>query len=90
MNPLVRLRDVLRRVARFELSKMASSRCFTMGHIITTDRRVGLYDLVVGTWLYNGVMWGASPREYAEFVRQAVSSNLATQMQEAGCGSIAN
>lgn len=52
------------------------------------DRRAALYDLAVGTRLYNRVMWGASPFDYTAFARQAVASNSTTQMLDAGCGSM--
>ncbi|HEY3025717.1 MAG TPA: class I SAM-dependent methyltransferase [Pyrinomonadaceae bacterium] len=52
------------------------------------DRRSTAYDLVVGTRLYNSVMWGSSPLDYIAFARQAVESNLEGRFLDAGCGSM--
>jgi SAM-dependent methyltransferase len=52
------------------------------------DRRSTIYDLVVGTRLYNSVMWGSSPLDYIAFARQAVESNLEGRFLDAGCGSM--
>ncbi len=52
------------------------------------DRRSAVYDLVVGTRLYNLVMWGSSPLDYVAFARQAVESNLKGRVLDAGCGSM--
>ena len=52
------------------------------------DKRATLYDLIVGTRLYNSVMWGASPFDYIDFARQALSSSLDGTFLDAGCGSL--
>src|SRR5687767_13471344 len=52
------------------------------------DKRAALYDLIVSTRLYNLVMWGSSPRDYADFARQAVSSSREGKFLDAGCGSL--
>jgi 2-polyprenyl-3-methyl-5-hydroxy-6-metoxy-1,4-benzoquinol methylase len=52
------------------------------------DRRSTVYDLVVGTHLYNSLMWGSSPRAYAAFAREAVASCAAGKILDAGCGSM--
>jgi SAM-dependent methyltransferase len=52
------------------------------------DRRSAVYDSVVGTRLYNSVMWGTSPQEYFSFARQAVCSSGAGRFLDAGCGSM--
>ncbi|MEO8435825.1 MAG: class I SAM-dependent methyltransferase [Pyrinomonadaceae bacterium] len=52
------------------------------------DRRAALYDLAVGTRLYNRVMWGASPGDYVAFARRAVGSQSSAPMLDAGCGSM--
>ncbi|MDQ3821312.1 MAG: class I SAM-dependent methyltransferase [Acidobacteriota bacterium] len=52
------------------------------------DRRATLYDLVVGTRLYNRVMWGTSPSDYVEFARGAVGSCAGGLFLDAGCGSL--
>jgi ubiquinone/menaquinone biosynthesis C-methylase UbiE len=52
------------------------------------DKRAALYDLIVSTRLYNLVMWGSSPRDYADFARQAVSSSREGKLLDAGCGSL--
>lgn len=52
------------------------------------DRRANVYDLVVGTRLYNSVMWGSSPLDYAAFARQAVASSINRRVLDAACGSM--
>lgn len=51
------------------------------------DRRAAVYDLVVGTTLYNRVAWGASLSEYLLFAQRAVASAHG-MMLDAGCGSL--
>lgn len=51
------------------------------------DRRAAAYDLVVGSRLYNRVMWGSSPRAYAAFAERAVRSGDGPLL-DAGCGSL--
>jgi len=51
------------------------------------DRRSALYDSVVGTRLYNYLMWGTSPRDYTDFARDAVRSRTG-KLLDAGCGSM--
>jgi SAM-dependent methyltransferase len=52
------------------------------------DKRAAAYDFVVGTRLYNRVMWGGSPLDYTAFARQAVRSNVGGRFLDAGCGSL--
>ena len=52
------------------------------------DKRATLYDLIVGTRLYNSVMWGASPFDYVDFARQALISSPDGTFLDAGCGSL--
>jgi len=52
------------------------------------DGRAAIYDRVVGTRLYNRVMWGASPPDYVAFARQAVASDQTGMLLDAGCGSL--
>ena len=52
------------------------------------DRRAAAYDSVVGTGLYNRVMWGTSPLDYIAFAGEAVISDPAGRMLDAGCGSL--
>ena len=52
------------------------------------DKRAALYDSVVGTWLYNFVMWGTSPSHYVQFARQALNSSRDGMFLDAGCGSL--
>ena len=51
------------------------------------DRRAAIYDLVVGTSLYNRVAWGASLSDYLSFAQRAVASGR-DMMLDAGCGSL--
>lgn len=52
------------------------------------DKRAAVYDLVVNTRLYNAVMWGSSPRDYAAFAREALNSSHEGKFLDAGCGSL--
>lgn len=52
------------------------------------DKRASVYDLVVSTQLYNSVMWGASPSDYAQFAREALDSSADGKFLDAGCGSL--
>jgi SAM-dependent methyltransferase len=52
------------------------------------DRRAAVYDFVVGTRLYNRVMWGTSPLDYTAFARRAVTSQPSGRFLDAGCGSM--
>ena len=52
------------------------------------DRRATVYDLVVGTRLYNRLMWGTSPSDYVMFARRAIESQTDGVHLDAGCGSL--
>lgn len=52
------------------------------------DRRAAVYDLLVGTRLYNRLMWGSSPREFSAFARRAINSSPHGPMLDAACGSL--
>jgi ubiquinone/menaquinone biosynthesis C-methylase UbiE len=52
------------------------------------DRRASIYDLVVSTRLYNSVMWGSSPRDYASFASQAINLLSEGILLDAPCGSL--
>jgi ubiquinone/menaquinone biosynthesis C-methylase UbiE len=52
------------------------------------DRRANVYDLIVGTRLYNSIMWGSSLLDYVAFARQAVASSNNGRVLDAACGSM--
>jgi ubiquinone/menaquinone biosynthesis C-methylase UbiE len=52
------------------------------------DRRATVYDWIVGSRLYNSIMWGSAPRDYVAFARQAVDSSRNGKFLDAGCGSL--
>ncbi len=52
------------------------------------DRRAATYDVIVGTRLYNRVMWGNSPLDYEGFARQAINARPGGLMLDAACGSL--
>lgn len=52
------------------------------------DGRAAVYDRVVGTRLYNRVMWGASTLDYAAFARRAATSHPTGRILDAACGSL--
>jgi SAM-dependent methyltransferase len=55
--------------------------------IFTYDRRARLYDAIVGSRLYNRVMWGARIDGLREFAARAVESR-AGPILDAACGSM--
>ena len=57
-------------------------------HAHLYDGRAAVYDLVVGTRIYNRVLWGASRAHYFAFARQAMASDSAGTLLDAGCGSL--
>ncbi len=46
------------------------------------------YDRVVATRLYNRIVWGTSPSDYAAFERRALESGTDGWMLDAACGSL--
>lgn len=52
------------------------------------DRRAAVYDAVVGTEVYNRVMWGASRGDYAAFARGAFAAARGGRLLDAPCGSL--
>ena len=52
------------------------------------DRAPALYDAVVGTQLYNRLLWGDAPQSYRDFARQAVHSHANGLLLDAACGSL--
>ena len=52
------------------------------------DKKAAIYDFVVGSSLYNRLMWGDSPDNYRAFARQAINSHPNGWLMEAGCGSM--
>ncbi len=57
-------------------------------HTHRYDRKAAAYDLVVGTRLYNRIMWGGSPSSYRAFARRAINSDQSGWLLDAGCGSL--
>jgi ubiquinone/menaquinone biosynthesis C-methylase UbiE len=51
------------------------------------DRRAAAYDRVVGSRLYNRLLWDSSPAAYAAFAERAVRS-AGGPLLDAGCGSL--
>src|SRR6185369_3902808 len=52
------------------------------------DTKATAYDLVIGSRLYNRIMWGTSPHSQMAFASQAVSSQPHGWLLDAGCGSM--
>ena len=50
--------------------------------------RTAFYDTVVASRLYNRLVWGTSPADYAAFEALAVRSRPTGWMLDAGCGSL--
>lgn len=57
-------------------------------HMHLYDKRAATYDSIVGTWLYNRLMWGTSPLDYVTFAHEAIISHPDGRMLDAGCGSL--
>jgi ubiquinone/menaquinone biosynthesis C-methylase UbiE len=57
-------------------------------HAHLYDRRAAMYDFVVGTRLYNRLMWGNSPLDYAAFAHSAITSTPDGRLLDAPCGSL--
>lgn len=75
----------LRRVAEGVCSALAEG-----AHEHLYDRRAAVYDAVVGTRLYNRLMWGTLPADYEEFARRAFVHGRGVHggpLLDAGCGS---
>ena len=53
----------------------------------TYDGRARLYDALIGSRLYNAMMWGTSPERYAAFANEALQSSPGP-MLDAGCGTL--
>ena len=51
------------------------------------DGRARAYDAVVGSRLYNRLLWGSSPRAYSAFAARALASGSGPLL-DAGCGSL--
>ena len=51
------------------------------------DRRASAYDAVVGSRLYNRLLWGSSPAAYGGFAARALQSSDGPLL-DAGCGSL--
>ena len=51
------------------------------------DRRAAMYDRVVGSAIYNRLLWGSSPRSYSAFAQQAMRS-ASGPLLDAGSGSL--
>jgi len=52
------------------------------------DKKAGIYGFIVGSSLYNRVMWGDSPNHYKAFARRAINSHPNGLLMDAGCGSM--
>lgn len=52
------------------------------------DHRARAYDYIVGSELYNRLCWGASPKQYRAFAREAVCSASSGWLLDAGCGTM--
>ncbi|MHA7306088.1 class I SAM-dependent methyltransferase [Arthrobacter sp. TMN-49] len=55
-------------------------------HGSSYDRRAAFYDRIVGSRMYNRLVWGSSPASYAAFAATAVAGGLGP-MLDVGCGS---
>ena len=63
-----------------------SALSFEMQEKASYDSRATSYDRVVGSWLYNHLMWGASTASYRAFANRALS-NEDGPLLDAGAGS---
>jgi hypothetical protein len=59
--------------------------CFEQDNNAPYDRKAKRYESVVRSTLYNLVMWGTTPSDYARFAREALSS-CEGAILDVGCG----
>ena len=52
------------------------------------DRKAALYDRLVGSDIYNRLVWGTSPAAYRDFARRAMEERESGLFLDAGCGSM--
>jgi SAM-dependent methyltransferase len=52
------------------------------------DKKAAIYDFLVSSRLYNRLVWGDSPHNYAAFAAQGVKSHQGGLVLDAGCGSL--
>lgn len=52
------------------------------------DQRAAVYDFLVGSRVYNRLVWGSSPAQYAAFARSAVHAPPRGPLLDAACGSL--
>ncbi|MCB0167871.1 MAG: class I SAM-dependent methyltransferase [Anaerolineae bacterium] len=52
------------------------------------DNKADLYDILIGSQLYNRIMWGNRLSDYQEFCRKALISGSKGYVLDAGCGSL--
>lgn len=52
------------------------------------DRKVTLYDWLIGNPVYNRVIWGNWPKNYAHFCQEALDEHDNGVVLDAGCGSL--
>jgi 2-polyprenyl-3-methyl-5-hydroxy-6-metoxy-1,4-benzoquinol methylase len=57
-------------------------------HFHQYDKRAALYDFLVGTRIYNRLLWGESPDNYVAFAHTADNSQPQGPVLDAGCGSL--
>lgn len=51
------------------------------------DSKAKVYEFLIGTFLYNKLMWGTTPANYADFARKAVK-NCRGEILDIGCGGL--
>ncbi|HKC64080.1 MAG TPA: class I SAM-dependent methyltransferase [Pyrinomonadaceae bacterium] len=89
MNSLDKLKEVISENRTLRLVEDGIySALENIPHDHLYDRRAAAYDLVVGTRLYNRLMWGTSPSDYVMFARRAIESQTDGLHLDAGCGSL--
>jgi len=54
----------------------------------TYDAQAVQYDKLISNGLYNRLMWGNSPKNYADFCRQGINSNKGGAITDIGCGTL--
>jgi len=89
MDPPFELQEVLaegRTASLVEDSIYSALRDTSLQH--PYDRRATVYDLIVATRLYNQILWGSSPLDYAAFAQRAITSSATGSVLDAGCGSL--
>lgn len=52
------------------------------------DNQAKLYDKLISNTLYNKIMWGNTPKDYADFCRKSLDESSDGEIVDIGCGTL--